>query len=68
MTSFGSPAYTHLKTILTYLLSGRAENHTTNVQKIVDSLEKHISRAVTKSNGSYENILICMTVRCLFRS
>ena len=63
------PAYTSLKTVLTCLLSGRAEDHTANVWRIVNSLGHDICKAVTKGQWKQpKHMLICRTLRYLFRS
>ena len=63
------PAYISLKTVLTYLLSGRAEDHAANFWRIVNSLGHDICRAVTKGQWKQpKHTLICRTLRYLFRS
>ena len=58
-----------LKKFLNYLLAGQAEDHTPKVQRLVTSLGQDILRAVTKGHWKLpKHILLCMTLRHLFRS
>ncbi|MCG7882443.1 MAG: hypothetical protein JAY96_12745 [Candidatus Thiodiazotropha endolucinida] len=58
-----------LSTFLTYVLSGKTKDASIQVNRLVSSIGQDICRAVT--NGEWKtpkHILVCMTLRHLFRS